>query len=130
MRYLVCLIVGLLIGAIAASTFVNATAQREAWPRGIMNVMQHELGNARAAARAQQCATPAVPAASAHLRLLVADIEPSLLAPGTKDRVFSQYASDLRDALAKWDTSADCAHQGAALTTVANACEACHRDYR
>lgn len=130
MRYLVCLIVGLLIGAIAASTFVNATAQREAWPRGIMNVMQHELGNARTAARAQLCATPAVPAASAHLQLLAADIEPSLLDPGTKDRVFSQYASDLRRVLSQWDTSADCARQGAALTTVANACEACHRDYR
>ena len=130
MRYLVCLIVGLVIGAIAASTFVNATAQREAWPRGIMNVMQHELGNARMAARAQQCATPAVQAASAHLQLLTADIEPALLAPGTKDRVFSQYASDLRRALSQWDTGVDCVRQGAALTVVANACEACHRDYR
>ena len=130
MRYLVCLIVGLVIGAIAASTFVNATAQREAWPRGIMNVMQHELGNARAAARAQQCNTPAAREASAHLQLLASDIEPALLAPGSKDRVFSQYASDLRNALTKWDTSVDCARQAAALTTVANACEACHRDYR
>ena len=130
MRYLVCLIVGFAIGAIAASTAVNAIARRDAWPRGVMNVMQHELGSARAAARTQQCAAPAVRTASAHLQLLASDIEPALLAPGTKDRVFSQYASDLRDALRKWDVDADCAHQSEALTVVANACEACHRDYR
>ena len=130
MRYLVCLIVGLVIGAIAASTAVNAIARREAWPRSVMNVMQHELVGARAAARTQQCALPAVRTASAHLQLLAGDIEPAQLTPGTKDRVFSQYASDLRDRLAKWDAGADCAHQGAALTAVANACETCHRDYR
>ncbi|MEP7096479.1 MAG: hypothetical protein ABI748_02345 [Dokdonella sp.] len=130
MRYLVCLIVGLVVGAITASTFVNATAQREAWPRGIMNVMQHELGNARTATRARQCATPTMQSAASHLQLLATDIEPALLAPGTKDRVFSQYASDLRAALAKWNANADCAQQGAALTVVANTCEACHRDYR
>lgn len=130
MRYLVCLIVGLAIGAIAASTVVTAIARRDEWPRGVMNVMQHELVGARAAARAQQCASPAMRTASAHLQLLAGDIELALLAPGTKDRVFSQYASDLRDTLAKWDVGADCAHQGEALTAVANACETCHRDYR
>ena len=130
MRYLICLIAGLVIGAMVTSTFVNATAQREAWPRGIMNVMQHELAAARSAARTPQCAVPTLQTASTHLQLLAGDIEPALLAPGTKDRVFSQYASDLRGALAKWNTRADCASQGAALTSVANACEACHRDYR
>ena len=108
----------------------RTAAQREAWPRGIMNVMQHELGSARSAARAPQCVLPTLQAASTHLHLLASDIEPALLAPGTKDRVFSKYASDLRGALTKWDTSADCASQGAALTSIANACEACHRDYR
>lgn len=130
MRYLVCLVIGLVIGAVVASTAANAIARREAWPRGVMNVMQHELVGARAAARAQQCASPATRTASAHLQLLAGDIELALLAPGTKDRVFSQYASDLRDTLAKWDVGADCAHQGEALTAVANACETCHRDYR
>ena len=130
MRYLISLIFGAVIGAIAGSTFASAMAQRDAWPRGIMNVMQHELANARSAARAQPCAAPVLQAASAHLHLLSSDIEPALLAPGTKDRVFSKYASDLRSALAKWDTNANCADQGAALATVANACDTCHRDYR
>jgi hypothetical protein len=130
MRYLVCLIIGLAIGALAASMFANVAARRAAWPRGIMNVMQQALGSARTAARSGHCKTRSVPSDSAHLHLLAGDLEPALLAPGSKDRVFSQYATDLRTALEKWDTNADCARQGEALTAVANACEACHRDYR
>lgn len=130
MRYVICLLIGLVIGAISASTFINASAQREAWPRGIMNVMQHELVNARKTARSPQCATATLQSAASHLHLLAADIEPALLAPGVKDRVFSQYASDLKHALSQWDTSSACERQSAALTTIANSCEACHRDYR
>lgn len=130
MRYLVCLIAGLVMGAIAASSYVNATAQREAWPRGIMNVMQHELGDARTATRGGQCAVSTLQRASSHLRLMATDIEPAVLAKGAKDAVFSKYASDLRATLEKWNPSGDCIQQSTALTAVANACEACHRDYR
>lgn len=130
MRYVVCLIIGLVIGAIAASTAGNAFARRHAWPRAVMNVMQHELGTARSAARGSQCATPAMADASAHLKLLGGDLERALLAPDAKDRVFSRYASDMRDTVAKWDVTADCPRQAEALTAISNACDACHRDYR
>jgi hypothetical protein len=130
MRYLVCLIVGLLAGALMANISSNAIAVRHAWPRSLMNVMQHELVDARGAARAGKCTTPAVSAAAAHLQLLATDLEPALLAPGVKDRVLSQYANEMRTAVAHWDPNADCPHQAEALTAVANACEACHRDYR
>ena len=130
MRYLVCLIVGLAIGAITASIATNALARRHAVARGLMNLMQHELGAARGAVRANQCTAPAIGAAAAHLRLLAADVEPVLLGPGGADRVFSQYAGDLRDAIAKWNPAAACPQQAAALTEVAHACDACHRDYR
>jgi hypothetical protein len=130
MRYLICLIVGLVAGALMASMASNAIAQRHAWPRGMMNVMQHELVDARGAVRAGQCAAPALPAASAHLQLLATDLEPALLPPGTKDRVFSQYASEMLTSIRAWDPQADCPHQAEALTAIANACEACHRDYR
>lgn len=130
MRYLICLIVGLLAGAMMANMASNAIALRHAWQRGLMNVMQHELVDARSAARAGMCMAPTMPAAAAHLQLLATDLEPALLAPDAKDRVFSQYASEMRDTIAHWDPKADCALQAEALTKVANACEACHRDYR
>jgi hypothetical protein len=130
MRYLICLIVGLMAGALMTSMAGNAIAVRHAWPRGLMNVMQHELVDARGSVRAGMCASPAVSVAAAHLQLLGADLERALLPPATKDRVLSQYASEMRTAIDQWDPKADCPHQAQALTTLANACEACHRDYR
>lgn len=130
MRYLVCLVAGIALGAMIASMLINASALRNAWPRGIMNVMQHELGDSRTAVHAGICDAAATQVASAHLRLLASDIEPALLAPGAKDPEFSKYANDLHGALAKWDLHADCPHQADALTAVAHACDACHRVYR
>lgn len=130
MRYLICLIVGLFAGALMANMAGNAIALRHAWPRGLMNVMQHELVDARSSARAGKCMAPTMPAAAAHLQLLATDLESALLDPGVKDRVFSQYASEMRDAIAQWDPKMNCVQQADALTKIANACEACHRDYR
>ncbi|HEY0229617.1 MAG TPA: hypothetical protein VGC55_00075 [Dokdonella sp.] len=130
MRYLICLIGGVLLGALIALTAANALQRRNAWPRAVMNVMQHELGSARDAARLGQCATPAANASTAHLALLGQDLEPALLAAGASDRVFTQYADDLRKAVAKAQSAPDCPQRSAALTDVSNACDACHRDYR
>lgn len=130
MRYVIVLVVGLLAGAIVAGMFSSTMQRRNAFSRALMNVMQHELGAARAAARAGQCATPAQERAAAHVRLLGGDLEDALLAAGAKDRVLSQYAADFGKAVAAWDPGAACPTQAEALTTIANACEACHRDYR
>jgi hypothetical protein len=130
MRYLVCLILGVVIGGLLAMTLANALQRRNAWPRALMNVMQHELGDARNATKGGACPSPVLQRASAHLRLLADDHEPALLAPRSKDRVLSQYTRDFGKAVAAWETSADCPRQAEALTAIANACEACHRDYR
>ncbi|HEY0181039.1 MAG TPA: hypothetical protein VGC30_15595 [Dokdonella sp.] len=130
MRYLLCLAGGILLGAILAMTAANALQRRNAWPRAIMTVMQHELGRAREAARTPRCADADARSALAHLALLAEDPERALLAPGAKDRVFAQYAADLREAIAGAQAAPDCASRAAALTEVANACDACHRDYR
>ncbi len=130
MRYLVVLIVGLLAGAILAGMFANTMQRRNVFPRALMNVMQHELGSARDAARSGACTTPAQQRAAEYLRLVGSDLEGTLLAAGTKDRVLSQYASDFGRTVAAWNAADACPQQAEALTAVANACEACHRDYR
>ncbi|MGN6521175.1 MAG: hypothetical protein ACTHK2_17335 [Dokdonella sp.] len=130
MRYFICLLVGLLAGAIVSGMFSGAMQRRNAWPRALMNVMQHELGAARSAARSDTCAAPAQGVSAEHLRLVAGDLDAALLAPGTKDRVLSQYIGDFRKSVATWDANAACARQAQALTAIANACEACHRDYR
>ena len=131
MRFLVCLIVGALVGAMCAMTVANVLAKRNAWPRAVMSVMQHELGSAREGVRAGRCAEGDIASNAAHLKLLSADIEPALLKPGAHDRVFSQYADDLRREIATLDApGADCAARSEVLTKIGQACEACHRDYK
>ena len=130
MRYLVCLIGGALIGALLTLTIANVLAQRSAYPRALMNVMQHELGRARDLVRDGRCDGPEATSAGTHLDLIASDIEPALLAPGTHDRVFSQYATDLRKRVETYKAASGCAERRAALTEVSNACEACHRDYK
>ena len=130
MRYLVCLVVGALVGALLAMSVVGALQRHNVWPRALMNVMQHELREARDAAQGSDCTAPALQSGRELMRLLADDLERAHLEPGAKDRVFGQYANDLRNGLAQWDAAAACVQQRATLTTVANACEACHRDYR
>ena len=65
-----------------------------------------------------QCTTPEATATAAHLSLIASDIEPALLAPGAHDRVFSQYASDLRDAIAAFAAAQDCPARRAAVTKI------------
>jgi hypothetical protein len=129
MRYLVCLVLGAIVGALFARTLANALQRRNAWPRALMNVMQHELGDARAAAKGT-CPSPILQRTSSHLRLFGDDLEPALLTPGSSDRVLRQYIGDFRKAVSAWDPAVDCRQQAETLTAIANACEACHRDYR
>jgi hypothetical protein len=130
MRYLICLLGGALIGALVAVTAASILGQRNAWPRAVMTVMQHELGRARDLVHDNQCTAPETASAAAHLELMAADIEPAILAPGAHDRVFSQYAADLRKAIATFSAAGECAARRDALTKIANACDACHRDYK
>jgi len=130
MRYLVCLLGGALLGALIAITVANILRQRHAWPRAVMTVMQHELGRARDLVHDNQCTVPEAAAAAAHLELMAGDIESAVLPPGAHDRVFSQYATDLQDAIKAFSSAVDCPARREALTKVANACDACHRDYK
>jgi hypothetical protein len=128
-RWLVCLLLGLVAGALMASMATSMLQRRHAWPRALMTVMQHELAAARHAADEGGCGERSAPAAE-RLRLLAGDLEPALLAPGTHDRILARYAGDLRARLAEWNPQAPCPAQATALVAVSHACDACHRDYR
>jgi hypothetical protein len=130
MRYLLCLLLGALAGALLASTAASALQRRNEVPRALMTLMKHDFATARQGARASDCTVPSQAAARTRLDRAAADIEQRLLAPATKDRVFTQYAQDLRGAIARWDASAACALQVEAMTAIGHACDACHRDYR
>ncbi len=129
MRFLVCIVIGLLVGAISATTIASILSQRNAHPRALMRVMQHELAQSREAARAQGCA--GIARRLAMLDVLSGAISDALPHASPPDRVFAGYIDGLRRQLdAAGRAGADCPAQAEALTEVANACEACHRDYR
>lgn len=130
MRVVIVLAIGLLAGFLVASTLANALARRNAWPRGIMHVMKHDLDSARTTANGKQCATAQMADAAARLRLLGSQLRPALLPDDAQDRVLAQYIERFGSELGQWNPQADCPAQAAALTAISGACDACHRDYR
>jgi cytochrome c556 len=127
MRYLVCLLVGLLVGAITATTAANILNRRDPYPKALMNVMKHELATASAAADRLQCEQDRY--AMSKLAMMAGDIEIAMPAGEKPDRVFRQYVEKLSEAIYKAG-DAPCPQRAEALTELKNACDDCHRDYR
>lgn len=127
MRYVIVLAIGVLVGTLCALTAANVLGQRHAYPKAVMRLLQRQLGDARSAAVDGGCADNA--RRFVLLAAVTDEIGRALPSSAGPDRVFDQYLDDLRRAVSV-AASADCRAQPAALTDVANACEACHRDYR
>ena len=129
MKFVVCLFLGLVIGAIGSITAASILSQRDVYPRALMRVMQHNLGTARDAARDSGCAGN--PQRLVTLDVLSAEIATAVPHGTPPERVFVQYLDDLGKQIAAARSHAgDCGKQAQALTDIANACDACHRDYR
>ena len=129
MRFIVCVFIGLVIGAISAITAASILSHRHAYPRALMRVMQHQLGSARDAARDSGCAGN--PQRLSTLGILSVEIAAAVPHGNPPERVFVQYLADLRRQIGVATSHAsECAKQAHALTDIANACYACHRDYR
>ncbi len=126
MRLAILFALGLAIGAIATANIVSALRQRDAYPRGLMNVMQHDLGALRSDARAQRCNAGAT-ASLEQLRGLAGGIEPAVYGDDPADPPFAEYARRLRTTL---PATVDCKALPKALEKVGAACDACHREYR
>lgn len=126
MRLAMLFLLGLAIGAIATANVVSALRQRDAYPRGLMNVMQHDVGALRADARAQRCDANASVVLE-QLRGLSGSIETAVYGDDPPDPPFAEYAQRLHSAL---PTTLDCRSLPQALEKVGVACDACHRQYR
>ncbi|HOX71384.1 MAG: hypothetical protein WAS23_12585 [Dokdonella sp.] len=127
MRYLICLILGLLIGAVCASMAGNVLAKRSAYPKGLMVVMQHALKQANRSASQSPCIDndPDL----TKLALLANDIETAMPGDGTPDRVFHLYVEDMQR-ITKAAAASACPQRTDMLTRIKGACDSCHRDYR
>ncbi|HET7359670.1 MAG TPA: cytochrome C [Rhodanobacteraceae bacterium] len=130
MRLLFVLLLGLVVGAVAANMVGNTLRLRHAYTRGVMAVMQHHLAALQDEAHGGQC-----PAATTmlHLRRMQAASTDILPAFGAGvDAGFHKHADRLHDALgqALRQTPADCPALAAAAQRIGDTCDACHRIYR
>jgi len=129
MRAMLILLAGAVIGALVAFSAANALHQRNAWPRGVMNVLQHHVGELRRLQRQNDCAPAKSAAHFQRLAQTGADIGPA----------FADEKPDFHDQARRFvDTSSrlgneappNCQALDQALQQTSDACESCHRQYR
>ncbi|MDR3386229.1 MAG: hypothetical protein P4L92_04190 [Rudaea sp.] len=130
MRNLILLLLGIVLGAAGGAIAVNTLNRRDAYPRGIMNVMQHRLAMLRQEIRLNRCEAKATSATLVRLDELAADVEPALYPDDTADAPFREYAQRLRDTLAAATAATDCPTLASAVERIGAACDSCHREYR
>jgi hypothetical protein len=125
---LLCL--GIAIGALCTVMATNALRLKRAHPRGAMALLQFHLQRVQDAVRVDHCDA----AAREHLQrvaLLAPEID-AAFASRSDDRVFAQRLREMQDAAnaAAGEPVRDCRRLEAARARLADACDACHRDYR
>jgi len=127
MRQIVLLVVGLVVGAAAGISIANMLRQRDAYPRGLMDVMQHHYAGLRDDVRRGRCEQSAQ-----HvniLRSLVDEIGPAMYGEDIPDAPFREFESRLADALST-STPRDCKMLAPQVQKIGDTCDACHRQYR
>ncbi|MBB3806117.1 MULTISPECIES: hypothetical protein [Xanthomonas] len=130
-RYGFMLVLGGLIGLVATVMVARVLqARRDPVPDSLMQVMAYQLRALQAPPTAT-CTLAQQRARLRSLRLLADELEPAFANLG-EDRRFVEHADALRATLdrAQPAPAADCAAVAESGTHIADACEACHRDFR
>ncbi len=131
MRYALLLLLGIAIGALAMSQIGRILAARDAYPRGVMAVMQQHYGALRQALGGKACNAGANAENLAWVARMSTQINPALN-PQAADLRFDTYVRklDARVAAAQAVAPADCPALRVAARSIGAACQACHEVYR
>jgi cytochrome c556 len=127
MRRIALLLLGVAVGAAGAASIVNALRQRDAYPRGLMDVMQHHYAALRDDARRGRCENSA-----SHVSLLhelSGEIGDAVYGDDVPDSPFREFQSRLREELTA-PASVDCRALQPQLQKIGATCDDCHRQYR
>ncbi|WP_024891071.1 hypothetical protein [Luteimonas huabeiensis] len=131
-RYLFLFLVGLVVGAVATVMIVRALqARADRFPTSLMQVTQWHAEQLRAKVEENRCAATDLLPHLRALRTLADDLEPAF--PDLRDdQRFAQAASQMRRSLDANLASPplNCAGLESATRDIANACRACHQDFR
>ncbi len=131
MRYALVLVIGIAIGALAMSQIGKILAARDAYPRGVMAVMQQHYGALRHSLDGGVCKAEDNRQNLAWVARMSTQINPALN-PGAADLRFDTYVRklDARITAAQTVAPADCPALRLAARNIGAACQACHEVYR
>lgn len=131
MRFALVFLIGLAVGALGMSQIGKVLAARDAYPRGVMAVMQQHYGALRRALDQNQCVAANNSANLLWMTRMSEQIEPALN-PGDVDPRFHAYARklDARLAAARALNPASCPALRVAARQIGARCAACHAVYR
>ena len=131
MRTLLVAVIAAVVGALAAVQITAALRERDAYPRGVMDVMAHHAGALDQALRTRHCV---VDATSNHLSMLVtmSGEIPRAFPDLMQDRQFSKFARDAHafDRQLALNPPKDCIGLRQAMAQIGEHCDQCHRVYR
>ncbi len=132
MKLLILFFIGLLVGAMGATMVVNTLRQRDAYARGLMDVMQHDFVYLREELRSKHCDEAMSAHALAQLRALAPDTDSAIFPDSIADAPFREFSSRLTTALdaAASSAPADCAALAPHVQSIGKACDECHQRYR
>lgn len=131
MRTLVLAIIAAVVGALAAVQITGALRERDAYPRGVMDVMAHHAGALDQAVRGRRCVADAT---ANHLSMLVAmsgEI-PHAFPDLMQDGQFAKFAQEAHafDQQAMANPPRDCPALNRTMAQIGEHCDQCHRVYR
>lgn len=131
-RYLVLLVLGVVLGAIATVMVMRALQQRQdPFPEALMHVQNWHMGQLKADMEQNRCnATDILPHLQA-LRVTATDIDAAF--PDLRDdQRFGVASAAMRATMDKVMTNPplSCAGVGAAMKEIGQSCKGCHQDFR
>jgi hypothetical protein len=132
MRSVLLLILGLVVGALGAAKVSNVMHMRDAYPRGVMSVMQHHLGTLAQSVREGKCPAPATQMHLMRLKAMQPDILPAFAGNVGSKPDFRKHAHKLEAAVdaALAAAPTDCQALGKAVSQIGGSCKSCHDAYR
>jgi len=132
MKWIILLLVGLVAGALLATSTIGALSARDRYPKAVMVVMQANLSAMQRGLRAGDCGLPAATRHAGQLAALVAEIPPAFgsLERDSADFVRSRQLLERAIGAVLREPPVDCEALNRSVTAIAQACDACHNGFR
>lgn len=133
MRALLLIILGLVVGGVAATMLGNVLRMRDAYPRAVMVIMQHHMARLRAAVDHGTCPADLARSHLGRIAAVDAEIVPAFAGPdGGIQKRFRHYAEQLQGAVQATlhQVPDGCGALAVAVKHIADRCSDCHRQYR